>query len=246
MIKTTRSVLATVAAAAALTVASVSHAQSSSHPAIDSLDGVWSVTVGFGEIPFLAGSFKPSVSLGYHFSDHVWVGGIVQLSDVLERGTESFNAVNSGLGGLESTHEVTGPRAFLGVRLRPHRYSPYLSLGPVFNGTDRETMRFDARPRNIDGHTTEGSLTVVQSRPYGIRPAFGVGYGYTFDTGVVLNLDLVGAFWMSPPEPDIRVESGREISEPALQAIDRRFSTAFRGNFHNRYHLFNISAGWAW
>ena len=182
----------TLVAAAALAVAFIAPAEASAQSAQvpandhrfgDSLAGAWTVGIGFGEIPFLAGSFKPSVSLGYHVSDHVYVGGIVQLRDVLERGTESFNAVNTGLGGIESTREETGARALIHARLRPHRYSPFLSVGAVFNASDREVMVFDDRRRDHWQRVLRRCHHARADPPWGIRPAVGFGYGYTFDSG---------------------------------------------------------------
>lgn len=213
---------------------------------VENLDGAWSFTVGFGEIPFLAGSFKPSVSFGYHINRFIYVGTIVQLPDFLERGDESFNATNAEVDGLLATRERTGPRVFLGARFRPHRYSPYLAIGGIFNGTDTETMDFDARARTLGDGTVDGRLTVELSRPFGIRPAFGLGYGFTFDNGLVLNLEFTGAWLFPPPDPDIRIESESPLSPAARQELHDRFRKAYDDNFHNRYHLFNISVGYAW
>ena len=212
----------------------------------ETLDGVWAVAIGFGEIPFLAGSFKPSVSFGYHFNRFIYVGTIVQMADVLERGDASFNAVNAGLDGLLDTRETTGPRVFLGTRLRPHRYSPYLSLGAVFNATDIETIYYDHRPRDVGGETINGSLEVEQARPFGIRPAFGLGYSYTFSNGIVLDVEFTGAWLFKPADPEIRVRSTSPLSKEAEDAIRAQFLSAYEDNFHNRYHLFNIAVGYAW
>lgn len=212
---------------------------------LSNLDGVWSLTVGFGEIPFLAGSFKPSVGFGYHFNRFIYVGTIVQLADFIERGEESFNAVNAKIDGLISTRERTGPRMLLGARLRPHRYSPYLSLGAVFNGTDVETMEFDDRTRTLDVTEYTGSFDVEVARPFGIRPAFGLGYAYTFDGGVVLNVEFSGAWLFKPAEPRIRVIDDR-MPEDVRRFVVERFSAAYNDNVHNRYHLFNLGLGYAW
>ena len=214
-------------------------------PGPSSLDGVWSVTFGFGEIPFLAGSFKPSVGFGYHFNRFIYLGTIVQWPDFIERGDESFNAVNANVDGLVSTREQTGARMFLGARLRPHRYSPYLSLGAVFNGTDTETMEFDERARNLGSTEYEGGFEVEVARPFGIRPAFGLGYAYTFDSGIVLNLEFSGAWLFKPATPNIRILDPN-MPEEARQNLTGRFRQAYDDNFHNRYHLFNLGVGFAW
>ncbi len=213
---------------------------------LSSLKGVWSVMVGFGEIPFLAGSFKPSVSAGYHVNDYVYLGSIVQMRDVLERGTESFNAVDTGLGGIQSTREETGARFLLEARLRPHRYSPYLTIGGVFNGSDTEVMRFDDRTRTIGSGTYDGAVTLEQTRPFGVGPAIGLGYEYTFQTGLTLSTQIAGAFFMGPPTPTVRVESDAPISDADEAALRKKIQDAFSDNLHNNYHMFNIGAGHSW
>lgn len=226
--------------------APVALAQANDVDDVASLSGVMEVSVGFGEIPFLSGSFKPSVSIGYHVNEYLYVGWTVQLRDVLERGTESFNAVDTGLGGVEATREETGVRSLLSVRLRPHRLSPFVSLGVLFNGSDTEVMRFDARERRIGDGTYDGAIVMEQTRPFGIRPAIGLGYQYTFDSGLSLSMELAGAFFLPPPDPVIRIESSASMSEADLAALHDRTASVFADNFHNRYHLFQLGAGYVW
>lgn len=209
------------------------------------LEGVWSLSLGFGEIPFLAGSFKPSVGFGYHFNRFFFVGAIAQLGDFLERGDDSFNAVNANVDGLTGTRERTGPRMFLGARIRPHRYSPYLSVGAVFNGTDIERMAFDGRSRTLDEGAFLERFEMEIARPFGVPPAFGLGYAFTFDSGLTLNLEFSGAWLFDPPAPEIRV-LGNGVPEGVQQDLIQRFRSAYQDNFHNRYHLFHIGVGYAW
>ena len=210
------------------------------------LKNTWSFEVGFGEIPFLSGSFKPSVSFGYHFNQYIYVGWIVQLRDILERGTESYNAQNTGLGHIKGTREVTGIRSLFGARIRPHRYAPYLSLGMLFNGSDREEMRFGNATRTIGNDTYDGAITVIQTRPYAIRPAIGVGYGVQFKNGVSFSAEMTGAFFFSAPTPEIQIQHEAELAFSDETRFITQMKKEFKGNFHNRYHLFNIGAGYVW
>lgn len=248
MTHTTRSLVTSVLLAMfAVTSTPVSaQEQQDSTSASDPLAGTWSVAVGFGEIPFLAGSFKPSVSFGYHFNEYVYLGAIVQLRDVLERGTESFNARNTGLGGIESTREETGVRSMLQARVRPHRYSPYLSVGVLFNGSDTEEMRFDARERTIGGVGHNGNVVMEQTRPWAVRPAIGLGYAYTMEGGLTLSVEMSGAFFMKAPKPEVRVSGDQPLPDESRDALVNEARSGFAGNFHNRYHLFHIGAGYAW
>ncbi|MDD9944752.1 MAG: hypothetical protein OXU20_27170 [Myxococcales bacterium] len=229
-----------------LSLTHIARAQQTDLDGVASLDGVMEVSVGFGEIPFLSGSFKPSVSVGYHVNEYVYLGWTVQLRDVLERGTESFNAVDTGLGGIESTREETGIRSLLAVRLRPHRYSPFVSMGFVFNGSDREVMHFDGRRRTIGAGSYDGAVVMEQTRPWGIRPAIGLGYSYQFETGLSLSMELAGAFLSPAPAPDIRIDSQATLSDADRSALSDRSKRAFAENLHNRYHMFQLSAGYVW
>ena len=224
----------------------LANAQQESKEGLLSLDDVWAISVGFGEIPFLAGSFKPSVSVGYHLNNYIYFGGTVQLHDVIHRGTESFNATGSGLDGLSSTKEFTGVRVFLGARFRPHRYLPYLSVGGVFNGSDTETMRFAAQSRQLGGQTHDGELLVEVSRPFGIRPAFGLGYSLTLSNRMTFNVDFTGAWLFDAAEPEIYINSSQSLSEAIILDVRERLKKSYNDNFHNRYHLFNISFGYVW
>lgn len=229
-----------------LLTAGTAAAQSPDDPSIaDDLRGTWTIKVGFGEIPFLAGSFKPSIAIGHHFNDYVSLAWTVQLRDELERDGESFNAQNLELGGLRSSRERTGVRSLLAARFRPHRYSPFLSVGVLFNGTDTETMQFDSQSRRIGEGTYDGALTVVQRRRWAIRPSIGVGYAVTFANHVTLEIELAGAFFMKPTRPIVDVE-GQPLAEADRRALEDRADDAFSGNFHNRYHMFQLAAGYAW
>lgn len=212
----------------------------------DWLKDTWSIEVGFGEIPFLSGSFKPSVSFGYYANQYFYVGGTVQLHDILERGTASFNARNTGLGHIDSTREVTGIRSLIGARIRPHRYAPYMAVGMLFNGSDREEMQFGDTERIIGANTYTGTVTVVQTRPWAIRPAVGLGYGVQFQNGVTFSAELTGAFYWRAPAPEIQIVHHAGLTDADERQFVKKMQKEFKDNFHNRYHLFNIGAGYVW
>lgn len=209
------------------------------------LNGTWQVRGGLGEIPVLAGSFKPAIDFGYHFNDYVYVGGMIQFQDRLERNGESWNAARIGFEGLRYSRERTGVRVFAGTRLRPHRFSPYLSAGVLFNGTDAETMRFDDRSRTIGEGTYTGSITIEQRRPYGIRPAVGLGYSLELKRGLSLGLEFTGAWFFKPATPDVEISlQGTSLSQEDEAALRGRITQVFADNWHNRYHFFLITVGY--
>ncbi len=46
--------------------------------------------------------------------------------------------------------------------------------------------------------------------------------------------------------PEVRIEGDATLREEDEAALRRHMRREFRGNFHNRYHLFNIAVGYAW
>lgn len=187
------------------------------------------VGLNLGELPW-QGSFKPGVSAGYHFNRFIYAGALYQISDSIQRDKTSFNAKGIGVPGLQTSREDVGQRFLLHTRLRPHRLSPFLSVGLVFNDQDREVSRY------------AGDITVVQTRQRALRPAIGVGYAYTFDFGLQLSTEWAG--WVfEKPTPDVKV-SGGNLSAAEQAAIERRAVNNFKGSITNAYHVFSIGVGY--
>ena len=81
----------------------------------DYLQNYWQVGFGLGELP-TGGSFKPSITVGYHFNEKVYAGIIYQLKDEISRGNSSFNAQSTDLEGLTSSSEGVDQRFIFQVR----------------------------------------------------------------------------------------------------------------------------------
>ena len=210
----------------------------------DSLRGVFVVGVDLGELPW-HGSFKPGITLGYHFNEYAYVGVIYQLADTIQRDASSFNAQASGLDGLVSSRERVSSRALLHVRLRPHRLAPFVSLGVVYNGRDVESLRFDARPRTIGEESCTGPLAFSQARPAGIAAAIGLGYGYTFDNGLELSVEWTGAPYAKAPAPELSFDAESPLAESARAKLTADITRDFRSSVFNVYHVFHLGAGYA-
>ena len=209
----------------------------------DSLGGTFVVGVDLGELPW-HGSFKPGITFGYHVSDLLYVCGIYQLADSIERDGTSFNAQAIGLDGLTSSRETVGHRAMLHARLRPHRLAPFATVGLVYNGEDVETIRFDARDRTIGGASHSGALTIEQTRPAGIALGIGLGYAYTFDHGLQLSLEWTGAPYAPAPRPQLRFDGDQPLPRDAQAALSERVTREFRASVFNTYHLFHVGAAY--
>jgi opacity protein-like surface antigen len=204
----------------------------------------WQVGLTFGELPILSGSFKPGFTVGYHFNEYLMAEFTYQFNDYLQRDEESFNAVNIGFEGVKSSKEVTGERMFLGARIRPADWSPYLTAGVVLNMDDIETIKYDSRERMIGNNIYDGELTIVQKRETGVAPAVGFGYQYDFSNGVSVNTSFAMAFFNKIPTPSTQINSASEINEADLNHLKNKIDEEYKGNFHNRYHIFNLGVSY--
>lgn len=204
----------------------------------------WQVGFTFGEIPILSGSFKPGLTVGYHFNEHLMAEFTYQFKDYLQRDDESFNAVNIGFDGLNSSKETTGERLFLGLRFKPLEWSPYLTAGFVMNMDDVETIKYDRRERTIGNNLYDGDLKIVQKRKTGIAPAVGFGFQYDFSNGISINTSFAMAFFNDIPTPSTIISSSAEISESDLELLKDKIDEEYKGNFHNRYHIFNLGVSY--
>jgi hypothetical protein len=220
----------------ALSTAHALHAQDGS------LVGRWSIALELGELP-MHGSFKPGIAVGYHLDDRAWIGFVFQAADSIHRGDSSFNAGSTALDGLTGSGEHVGRRAYLQARLRPHRWAPYVSVGVVYNARDTETITFDDRVRSLGGATARGPLRVRISRPAGVRPALGAGYGWTSDAGLSAFVEWSGWWMFGAPRPELDI-TGADSSPAFTTSLERRITDHFTGSPFNSYHLFQVGVGW--
>jgi hypothetical protein len=206
------------------------------------LDNAFMLGVQLGELPW-GGSFKPGLCVGYYLNELVYVGAMYQIGDSIRRDASSFNVDNTGLDGLVSSSEEVAPRGFFGVRVRPHRYAPFASLGTVYNGADTETMIFDRRPRHIGGGTYDSAITLRQTRASALRPAFGLGYSYESDFGLQLSTAWSGWLFESP-KAKVKLDSDTAISSSDQDALRAHVAEGFGLTITNKYHIFHVGAGY--
>lgn len=193
---------------------------------------------GFGEIPFLAESFKPSIGYSKRTGDFEY-GMYLQLEDNLKRDDESFNA-DFGQDGLESSKETTGIRAMLQGRYYPFENPFYFSFGLLFSGGDKEQMEFDSRTRTIGANSYDSSISVDLESDQGFAPAIGIGMAYPVSNGWYFTTDFTMAWFGSIPTPDVDVSTSAAVSATDAQLLEDDILDNYDSNFHNRYHLFNI------
>ncbi len=202
----------------------------------------WQVGIGFGEIPFLSKSFKPSFTLGYRFNQYVYIGAIYQLVDNIERNSNSYDAQSVGFDGLLSSKEKVGIRSLIHMRVTPIKYGPFISMGVVMNNDDKETVEFDSRTRMIGDNYYDGNTTVTLTRKGAVRTALGLGYEYNFNNNIGLNAEWTFNIFNSIPSKIIELQSDNEILESDTKSFKENLSNDLGSNFHNRYHIFHIGA----
>ncbi len=204
----------------------------------------WQVQLGLGELPW-RGSFKADIAMGYHIDDRLYVGAMYQIPDRIRRDHGSFNARGIGLEGMTESRERVGQRMLLHVRYTPAPRTPFVSLGMVYNDTDTETTRFDARDRIIGGTRHTGAITVIQQRARGARPAVGAGYQQAWRNGISMSAEWIGAILGSAPEPRIHLQSEGHLAMSEVQSLSSRIREAFIASPFNRYHVFHVGAGYS-
>lgn len=198
----------------------------------------WQVGIGLGELP-TGGSFKPSITFGYHFNDMLYAGVIYQFKDEISRGASSFNARSTELDGLISSSETVAQRLLLQVRYKPFKKGPYLSGGFVFNGMDTETMRFDDRTRVLNGEECTGTIDIQQTRPAGWGFALGIGYQYDFKNGLSAGFEWTPA-WGQYPKPNYAFSGSADLNGQVLEELQHKMDEGFRSSVTNMYKVFYV------
>lgn len=208
----------------------------------DHLRNFWQVGLGLGELP-VGGSFKPSITIGYHFNDKVYAGIIYQFKDEINRDGSSFNAKSSELEGLTSSSEEVAQRFLFQVRYTPIKNGPYLSGGFVFNGKDTESMIFHEQNRDIDGQPVSGTIEIQQTRPAGWGIALGLGYQYNFKNGFSTGFEWTPA-WGQYPKPSYKFGGTANLSDNAQNALKKKMDEGFKSSVTNMYKVFHIGVAY--
>lgn len=203
----------------------------------------WQVGVGLGELP-MGGSFKPSITVGYHFNNKIYLGLIYQFKDNINRGKSSFNADATGLTGLTDSREKVGQRFMLQARYTPIKYAPYISFGVVFNDADTETMQFSQQPHAIGNGVYNTDVTVTQTRKAGWAPAIGLGYQFDFKRGFSINAEWTPGWFNWIAKPKIVVSSSEEIAQDDLDIFKKSMADEYQKHLTNLYKVFHFGVSY--
>ena len=223
-------------------VALLSVATSLSAQDITGLANYWQIGIGLGELP-MGGSFKPSLTIGYHFNEKIYAGFIYQFKDYISRNSASINANSAGIDGLIGSSEEVAQRFLFQVRYTPIKNGPYLSTGFVFNGKDTEEIRFDERSRVIAGELYEGSVIINQSRPAGWGFALGLGYQYNFKNGFSAGFEWTPA-WFQYPMPTYEFTGTANLTKVAKDTLTEKMNNKFDASVTNMYKVFHVGVGY--
>ncbi|MCB0807073.1 MAG: hypothetical protein KDC05_14845 [Bacteroidales bacterium] len=202
----------------------------------------WQIGIGLGELP-MDGSFKPSITFGYHFNEKIYTGIVYQFRDKINRGASSFNAKSTEMEGLISSSETVAQRFMLQFRYTPVKHAPYISTGFVFNGKDTETMHFDAQKRSLGGDLYKGDIVIQQTRPAGWGLALGIGYQYNFKNGISANAEWTPA-WFQFPDPAYSFGGSAELTKKAEAELKSRMDKGFKSSVTNYYKIFHIGVAY--
>ncbi|WP_026210190.1 hypothetical protein [Flexithrix dorotheae] len=199
----------------------------------------WQIGLGFGELP-MHGSLKPSITFGYHFSEQMYLGVIYQFKDKINRNETSFNAKSNGLQGLVSASEEVAQRFMFQFRYSPFKNGPYISTGILYNGTDRETMIYDSRFRNIPNEGTKGNIIILQERPSGWGLGLGFGYQHNFKNGLAINAEWTPAWFKGYADPVYSFSGSAPLSGYAKTYLKNKMDQEFKSTVTNLYKVFHI------
>ena len=216
--------------------------QAKCQPDINPSANYFQIGIGLGELP-IGGSFKPSITFGYHFSEKIYAGFIYQFKDKITRNESSFNAKSSGLDGLIKSSETVAQRFLLQLRYKPIIYGPYLSTGIVFNGEDKETMIFDERHRQISNEPYNGSVEIQQTRPAGLGIAFGLGYQHNFKNGFSAGFEWTPA-WAQYPQPLYEFSGSSDLTLNTKNELKTKMNKGFKNSVTNMYKVFHIGVAY--
>lgn len=204
----------------------------------------WQGGIGLGNVP-IRGSFKTSLSGGYHITNKWYVGVVYQFGDEIKKKTASFNAKSADLGGLVRSTAYVGPRAMIQARYAPFKCGAYISGGIINNGDSWEDMSYDVRSRTIAGDAayTRG-IRIRQSKPSGWGLALGLGYQHNFTDKLSANIDLTPA-WFQRPKPTYQfITSPPDLSDDEIAEIESRMNSKFKSRMTNYYTVFHIGVAY--
>lgn len=199
------------------------------------------IQLNLGELPHNA--FAPGINAGYHFTEWIYLGYILQFPFDIGGDDHSINAQAPGFNGLVRSERELGIRQALLVRISPFKLGAFFSFGVLATNVDKEQLVFDKRVRTIGNNTYDTAVEIELERPNEVRPAAGLGFNQVFSNGISLTADIFFALG-SIAEPRIAIRSDSPIADSDAEQLKRIISENYTDNIHNRFHLVQIGMGY--
>lgn len=163
------------------------------------------IQLNLGELPHNA--FARGINVGYHFSEWLYFGYILQTPFDIGGDDHSINAQAPGFNGFVRSEGELGIRQALIAKISPFKFGVFFSLGVLATDLDKERLFFDRRVRTIGNNTYDTAVEIEIERPDAVRFAAGLGFYHVFSNGISLNADMFFALG-SVAEPRISIGSG--------------------------------------
>lgn len=149
------------------------------------------------------------LSVGYHFSELVYVG----VTHQLEFSGDSFNGRRGafdeetplyGQQGVDNDDRDFGARSAIEVRFSPWDFGVYFAGALLYVDGDEQEVKWDVRGRRVGRGDYITGLTADIEGNAVLTPAGGVGVNHVFDFGLSLNGGILIGI-LQPGTPDVEV-----------------------------------------
>jgi len=195
------------------------------------------------------------LSVGYHFSELIYVGATRQFGVAGNRfhGRNWMGGSGDGHGmhdqndedGLYGQRGVAddqfeyGDRTGIEVRFSPERFGVYLALGVLILEPDQEQVVWDERSRIVgQGSYTTGLTADIEGKRATV-PAVGAGINHVFQGGLSLGAGFLYGV-EKPDPPSVRVSATNStVSQSDLDRLEARI----RRDFNDLPVMVHLAAG---
>jgi len=183
------------------------------------------IGLGFGEIPLMDSSFKPSLYAQSYLDESSFLFTHLQAKDNLQRDENSFNIQKANRDDLVYSKETTGERVFIGFGQNIIGKNLSLIGGLLYTGMDTENALF------------ANSTKVSIQRDSKVSFITGLSAKFTIYKNLYFDIAFAMDPMNKPEKPTVSVLSNSQEEKLDLK---NKLEKGYVDNFHNRYHIFNI------
>ncbi|MCH8883800.1 MAG: hypothetical protein IIA41_09925 [SAR324 cluster bacterium] len=185
------------------------------------------------------------LSVGYHFSELVYVG----VTHQLEVSGDSFNGRRGafdeetplyGQQGVDNDDRDFGARSAIEVRFSPWDFGVYFAGALLYVDGDEQEVKWDVRGRRVGRGDYKTGLTADIEGNSVLTPAGGVGVNHVFDFGLSLNGGILIGI-LQPGTPDVEVTA----TDSSVTGDDlRRFREKIEVEFVDLPVMLHLAVGY--